>query len=110
MSYSAAGPNLRHVNGGILGGAGGASAESHDEHRRRFGPLPLPGPGFIDALQASGLRGRGGAAFPAATKWAAVASSSGKRPVVLVNGAEGEPLSRKDRTLLGARPHLVIDG
>lgn len=98
------------MNGGILGGLGGAVAETYDEHRRRFGPLPDAGEAFIDVLRASGLRGRGGAAFPAATKWAAVAASRDKRPVVLVNGAEGEPLSRKDRMLMGLRPHLVLDG
>jgi NADH:ubiquinone oxidoreductase subunit F (NADH-binding) len=101
---------MPHSTPGLLGGIAGPSAESYGEHRRRFGPLPAPGAGFIDVLHASGLRGRGGAAFPAGVKWATVAAARGKRPVVLVNGAEGEPLSRKDRTLLTLRPHLVVDG
>jgi NADH:ubiquinone oxidoreductase subunit F (NADH-binding) len=60
-----------------------------------------------------GLLGRGGAAFPALTKIRAVAdgaATSGIPPAVVANGAEGEPLSVKDRYLLRYRPHLVLDG
>lgn len=59
------------------------------------------------------LLGRGGAAFPALTKIRAVAAgaaAAGVPPVVVANGAEGEPLSVKDRYLLRYRPHLVLDG
>jgi len=69
----------------------------------------LAGTDLIDAVAASGLRGRGGGAFPAARKLAAVASQDGEK-VVVVNGEEGEPASVKDRWLLRTRPHLVIDG
>jgi NADH:ubiquinone oxidoreductase subunit F (NADH-binding) len=64
---------------------------------------------LIDEIDRSGLLGRGGAAFPTATKMRAVAGSRG-RAIVLVNAAEGEPASLKDRTLLQALPHLVLDG
>lgn len=99
------------MNGfGILGGAGDATAQSYMEHSRHWGSVPETGRDFIDVLEHSGLRGRGGGAFPAATKWAAVADRTSRRPVVLVNGAEGEPASGKDRLLMTARPHLIIDG
>ncbi len=65
---------------------------------------------LIPVLEASGLTGRGGAGFPVGRKWRTVASASGDWPVVLVNGAEGEPLSIKDRALMVTRPHLVLDG
>ncbi|WP_394770950.1 NADH-ubiquinone oxidoreductase-F iron-sulfur binding region domain-containing protein [Lacisediminihabitans sp.] len=85
-------------------------------HLATFGPVPNASAAhLIDELQASGLQGRGGAAFPAWRKFAAVGSgqdprSRGGAAVVVANGAEGEPRSAKDATLLRAAPHLVIDG
>ena len=87
-------------------------AESFTDHRRRLGGLPPVADrrALIDVLASSGLLGRGGAGFPVARKWAAVADRSTGDAVVLANGAEGEPLSAKDRTLMATRPHLVLDG
>ena len=87
-----------------------AGPETLHAHHARLGPLPNPGPGMIQTIERSGLLGRGGAAFPVARKWAAVVAQPGDDPIVLVNGAEGEPLSAKDRTLMAARPQLVLDG
>jgi NADH:ubiquinone oxidoreductase subunit F (NADH-binding) len=84
--------------------------EPLSEHRRRLGPIPEGGPALLAALRHSGLQGRGGARFPTAVKWEAVAASRGGRPVVVANGAEGEPASWKDQLLMSLRPHLVIDG
>jgi NADH:ubiquinone oxidoreductase subunit F (NADH-binding) len=67
------------------------------------------GGALIAEVEASGLAGRGGASFPTAVKLESVAGGR-RRPVVLANGAEGEPASGKDRALLRALPHLVLDG
>jgi len=64
---------------------------------------------LIARIEASGLLGRGGSFFPTARKWRAVAMRPG-RHVVLVNGAESEPASQKDLSLMLMRPHLVIEG
>ncbi len=79
------------------------------DHVRHYGPLELPGRELVAELQSSGLRGRGGGAFPAGDKLAAVAAQRGT-PVVVVNATEGEPASSKDRSLLRLLPHLVLDG
>lgn len=86
-------------------------------HLDTFGPLDTDAaaPGLLAVLESSGLTGRGGAAFETWRKAVATAESGRPgllpaRPVVIANGAEGEPLSFKDRTLLAHAPHLVIDG
>jgi NADH:ubiquinone oxidoreductase subunit F (NADH-binding) len=83
------------------------------QHRRRFaGPPPAeraPEPDLIDAVERAGLHGRGGAGFPTAVKLRAVADGR-RRPVVLVNGSEGEPASAKDALLMSTAPHVVLDG
>ncbi|HEX5587386.1 MAG TPA: hypothetical protein VFZ17_08770, partial [Acidimicrobiia bacterium] len=68
--------------------------------------------GVIEHLAAAGLRGRGGAGFPTARKWEAVLSHEGPiaPATVVVNAAEGEPGSFKDRAILRANPHAVIEG
>ncbi|TME52954.1 MAG: hypothetical protein E6I53_04335, partial [Chloroflexi bacterium] len=73
-------------------------------------PLPKVGSEIIEAIERSRLVGRGGAGFPVATKWRAVAQRSRGDAVIVVNGAEGEPQSKKDRVLMSERPHLVLDG
>lgn len=85
--------------------------ESKAEHDARLGARPTFADGdFIAILKAAELRGRGGASFPTARKWAAVRRRSRGNAVVVANGAETEPLSHKDRVLMTCRPHLVLDG
>jgi NADH:ubiquinone oxidoreductase subunit F (NADH-binding) len=78
-------------------------------HLRRHGRPRCRGAALIARAQAAGLTGRGGAAFPVASKLAAVAAGGGSR-VVVANGAEGEPASSKDAALLWFSPHVVLDG
>ena len=66
---------------------------------------------LIDVIEQSGLRGRGGGGFPTGTKWRTVAGLGGDLPsTVVVNGAEGEPGTLKDRTLLRRNPYRVLEG
>ncbi|MBV7315100.1 NAD(P)H-dependent oxidoreductase subunit E [Shewanella sp. NIFS-20-20] len=60
-------------------------------------------------LLAAGLRGMGGAGFPANRKWQAVREQPGPR-YVAVNGDEGEPGTFKDRHYLETAPHVILEG
>ncbi len=81
---------------------------SLDAHFRRWGQMPGGGVRLIDEVERAGLRGRGGAGFPTATKLRTVAAA--RRSIVVANGTEGEPASSKDKALLVGSPHLVLDG
>ncbi|MGO8955845.1 MAG: NADH-ubiquinone oxidoreductase-F iron-sulfur binding region domain-containing protein [Streptosporangiaceae bacterium] len=94
----------------------GSGPASLGEHLARYGPLPghrsrdrASASRLIAEVGRAGLTGRGGAAFPTARKLAAVAAAA-TRPVVVVNGTEGEPASAKDKVLMATQPHLVLDG
>jgi NADH:ubiquinone oxidoreductase subunit F (NADH-binding) len=83
------------------------------QHVDRHGPLPRvlhkrERAALLAEIEASGLTGRGGAAFPTARKLATVARAG--RAVVVANGTEGEPGSWKDKMLLASNSHLVVDG
>jgi NADH-quinone oxidoreductase subunit F len=77
------------------------------ETARKVEPVAL-----IAELEASGLRGRGGAGFPTGTKWRTVAQNASPAlpTTVVVNGAEGEPGTFKDRTILRIDPYQVVEG
>lgn len=84
-------------------------AESLLDHVARIGARPFGDLALVDLVEQHGLTGHGGAHVPAALKWRSALRSSGPLTVV-ANGAESEPVSGKDGTLLRQRPHLVLDG
>lgn len=65
---------------------------------------------LLDAIDASGLAGRGGAGFPTGRKWRAVAEAAGEPRTIVCNADEGEPGCFKDRALMDYDPHAVIEG
>ncbi len=79
------------------------------DNARQVEPVAL-----IDEVEAAGLRGRGGAGFPTGVKWRTVAANRAPEPelptTVVVNGAEGEPGTYKDRAILAANPYAVLEG
>jgi NADH:ubiquinone oxidoreductase subunit F (NADH-binding) len=104
----------------LLAGIPSHGSLTLDEHLAVHGPLPEArrgrrrrareqGASLITEIERAGLLGHGGAAFPTAIKMRAVAAAR-RRAIVVANAAEGEPASLKDRTLLEALPHLVLDG
>jgi NADH-quinone oxidoreductase subunit F len=65
---------------------------------------------IITEVKESGLRGRGGAGFPAGLKWETTASQPGGRKILICNGDEGDPGAFMDRMLLESYPFRVIEG
>ncbi|MDR3084786.1 MAG: NADH-quinone oxidoreductase subunit NuoF [Christensenellaceae bacterium] len=63
----------------------------------------------IDAVKASGLRGRGGAGFPTGTKWQFTRNAVGDKKYVCCNADEGDPGAFMDRSVLEGDPHAVIE-
>jgi len=65
---------------------------------------------IIDELKRSGLRGRGGAGFPAGIKWETVSQTSGERKYVVCNADEGDSGTFADRMVMEGDPFLLIEG
>jgi NADH-quinone oxidoreductase subunit F/NADP-reducing hydrogenase subunit HndC len=66
--------------------------------------------GVIDEMEASGLRGRGGAGFPTFLKWRLTRKERSKQKYVICNGDEGDPGAFMDRGVMEGNPHCVIEG
>ncbi len=64
----------------------------------------------VEEVQASGLRGRGGAGFPTGMKWSFLAKPEGVPRYLLCNADESEPGTFKDRYLMEKIPHLLVEG
>ncbi len=65
---------------------------------------------IIEEITRSGLRGRGGAGFPAGVKWASCRKAAGEKKFVVCNADEGDPGAYANRGLLEGNPHSVIEG
>jgi NADH:ubiquinone oxidoreductase subunit F (NADH-binding) len=89
--------------------AAGPRPLSLAQHEEVFAS-PRTAGSLLEELEASGLTGRGGAAFPTARKARLIREQRGHNKFVVVNAMEGEPASHKDLTLLSTHPHLVLDG
>ena len=95
---------------------GDAGARSYDGWVKRGGYQALEqalGMGrdkVIDEVKLSGIRGRGGAGFPAGAKWGFMPRERNKPHYVVCNADEGEPGTFKDRELMRWTPHGVLEG
>ena len=83
--------------------AGGYTALS--KSLREYSPEQL-----IDLVKESNLRGRGGAGFPTGMKWSFVPRQTASAKWLLCNADEGEPGTFKDRVIMEATPHLLLEG
>jgi len=96
--------------------AGWADPLSLDDYRAQGGfagltrALGLSGQEIIDEVKESGLRGRGGAAFPTGIKWQTVLDAPGERKFIVCNADEGDSGTFADRLLMEADPYQLIEG
>ncbi|MCH8911265.1 MAG: SLBB domain-containing protein [Chloroflexi bacterium] len=65
---------------------------------------------IVDEIKNSGLRGRGGAAFPAGLKWSFLAPSNAPVKYVLCNAEEGDPGAFNDKGIIESDPHTLVEG
>ena len=65
---------------------------------------------IVNAVKASGLRGRGGAGFPTGLKWSFLPPDDGRARYLVVNADESEPGTCKDIPTIMANPHVLIEG
>jgi NADH:ubiquinone oxidoreductase subunit F (NADH-binding) len=94
--------------------AGGARTLGHYTARGGGRALPLalsrPREEVINAIETSGLRGRGGAAFPAGRKWRAVGRQPADGKFIIANADEGDPGAYIDRFLMEEDPFCLMEG
>src|SRR5690606_1275059 len=96
--------------------AGRTRPLSFDDYRAEGGltgleaALALPPAAIRQAVLDSGLRGRGGAAFPAGIKWRTVAETPADQRYVVCNADEGDSGTYADRMLLEGDPYALIEG
>ena len=72
--------------------------------------IEIGAPAIIDAVMSSGLRGRGGAGFPAGIKWQTVANAAGEQKYIACNADEGDSGTFSDRILMEGDPLGLIEG
>ena len=72
--------------------------------------LSMPQDDIIALIKASGLRGRGGAGFPAGLKWQFTKGAAGEQKYIVCNADEGEPGTNKDRIILAGDPNSLFEG
>ena len=82
----------------------------HGGYRALEKALAMTPDAVVDAVKASGLRGRGGAGFPTGMKWQFVDKKSPKPKYLCCNADESEPGTFKDHVLMERNPHLLFEG
>ncbi len=105
-------PQVRIIlkNCGLIDPEDFDSALAHGAYGGFERALALSPQGVIQELKEAGLRGRGGAGFPAYRKWEITRASTGRPKYVVCNADEGDPGAFMNRSLLEGDPHAVLEG
>jgi formate dehydrogenase iron-sulfur subunit len=84
--------------------------EAHDGYRGLRRALQLSGAEIVEIVTQSGLRGRGGAAFPTGIKWKTVLGTSADQKYIVCNADEGDSGTFSDRMIMEGDPFVLIEG
>lgn len=109
-------PRFLYENHILLENCGHISPEQIDHYIANEGysalakALLMPPQKIIEEITKSGLRGAGGAGFPAGRKWDLCRRSPGRTKYVICNGDEGDPGAFMDRAIMESDPHSVVEG
>ncbi len=110
-------PKFNYENRIVLRNSGVIDPENIDEYLGAGGYeawekalLQMKPEEIVNEVKASGLRGRGGAGFPAGLKWSFTAPLVAEQKYVVVNADEGEPGTFKDRLIMEGDPHQLLEG
>ncbi|HLV82117.1 MAG TPA: NADH-quinone oxidoreductase subunit F, partial [Chthonomonadaceae bacterium] len=102
--------NLLFANRDVPGIQNTEVYEAHGGYAGLRKAVKMDRQAVVDEIKTSGLRGRGGAGFPTWIKWNGLPKNYDAPHYVICNADEGEPGTYKDRELMLALPHLVIEG
>jgi formate dehydrogenase iron-sulfur subunit len=84
--------------------------QAHDGYKGLANALKMSGTDIVKAVTDSGLRGRGGAAFPTGIKWNTVLGAVGEQKYVVCNADEGDSGTYSDRMIMEDDPFVLIEG
>jgi NADH-quinone oxidoreductase subunit F len=111
---------LRRCLADVNGAAAGANPNAYGQSKAKAGANgddkgddhggALTPDAIIEAIEKSGLRGRGGAGFPTGAKWRLARKQPNETKYVICNGDEGDPGAFMDRMLLESFPYRIIEG
>jgi formate dehydrogenase iron-sulfur subunit len=110
IPYFAKQSRLTFARAGVTDPVSLADYEAHDGYRGLRNALAMEPAAIVAAVTASGLRGRGGAAFPTGIKWNTVMKAAGAQKYIVCNADEGDSGTFADRIVMEADPYVLIEG
>ena len=110
IPYLAAQTRLTFARAGLVDPLSLEDYETHGGYRGLKNAIGMTGEEIVAAVTASGLRGRGGAAFPTGIKWKTVLDTAADRKYVVCNADEGDSGTFADRMIMECDPFVLIEG
>ena len=110
IPYLKAQQRLTFKRVGVIDPVSLSDYEAHHGFKGLRCALTMTGQAIVDQILASGLRGRGGAAFPTGVKWQTVLNAQGTQKYIVCNADEGDSGTFADRMLMEGDPYLLIEG